>query len=34
MEDVNHSWAVWYNKIKDAYTLQTAGLLFLARTRK
>ena len=24
MDDVNHSWAVWYNKIKDAYTLQTA----------
>ena len=26
MDDVNHSWAVWYNKIKDAYTLQTADI--------
>ena len=26
MDDVNHSWAVWYNKLKDAYTLQTADI--------
>ena len=26
MDDVNHSWAAWYVKLKDAYTLQTADI--------
>ena len=26
MDDVNRIWAVWYNKLKDTYTLQTADI--------